>query len=732
MHVRVVTTSRGERKYRYAQLVESYRRPSDGMPLHRVVAHLGALSDAEVQNLRTALAASRRGSQVVLPAAQPQARPTSASVIDNLEYLDVAVVLELWREWKLDVLLAELMSQVEQEVPPGEVVAALTVQRCVAPGSKLFAERWFPRTALPELLGISPDQFNNTRIHRVLDLLDQATPALQERLPLCYSAREGAFTAMFLDVTDTWFIGKGPETLAQKGKTKEGLYERKIGIVMMCNQAGLPLRWEVIPGRKSDSNAMHDMLHSAGKLDWIRKAPVVCDRAMGKTAHIRKLLASQIRFVTALTEDEFDSYTDRVPHTAVASIEPSAEDAAQQAADAVTRAGMSRVTETLYVRDLGVIERGDVSAAKQPEPELKTTPSDEDPLRRALEQASQMRTAMEQGRAVNHRDAAREHDLSKERAIKLMGLLKLAPELQSEIRAGKATGLSINAAIRVAKVADPQAQGEAFERERDRSRGKKRRGRKSRPVIDANEEPLRVRAIVCFNPEQFVEQRLAADKLVAKLHALARDLNGQLASPNSRRSRESAYAELDRELRRHSLVEAFEILIAERPHECGKPRLHVELQLRQNVWRRSRRYDGFTAVVGHPDLLQGAVELARLYRAKDMVEKDFHIIKSLVQLRPVRHRTDSKVRAHVTLCMLALLLERTLEHKLADSPAHRMSAPRVLEELHGVHLNRLVIDRGATVYTATQVNSDQSAILRTLGLGALADDQEITSRIAPR
>jgi hypothetical protein len=31
----------------------------------------------------------------------------------------------------------------------------LTIQRCVDPGSKLYATRWLPETALVELLGIA-------------------------------------------------------------------------------------------------------------------------------------------------------------------------------------------------------------------------------------------------------------------------------------------------------------------------------------------------------------------------------------------------------------------------------------------------------------------------------------------------------------------------------------------------------------------------------------------------
>jgi hypothetical protein len=59
---------------------------------------------------------------------------------------------------------------------PAAEVAALVIQRLVDPNSKLAATAWFPRSALPELLDVAPSRFNNTRIHRVLDLLDAAGP----------------------------------------------------------------------------------------------------------------------------------------------------------------------------------------------------------------------------------------------------------------------------------------------------------------------------------------------------------------------------------------------------------------------------------------------------------------------------------------------------------------------------------------------------------------------------
>jgi hypothetical protein len=50
--------------------VESFHRP-DGVPTHRVIASLGALSDLEIANLRTALEASRQRKTVVVLEADP-------------------------------------------------------------------------------------------------------------------------------------------------------------------------------------------------------------------------------------------------------------------------------------------------------------------------------------------------------------------------------------------------------------------------------------------------------------------------------------------------------------------------------------------------------------------------------------------------------------------------------------------------------------------------------------
>ena len=169
MQVRVLNISRNGKRYCYAQLVESYRRESDGMPMHRVIRNLGPADSIEVHNLREALAATRKGKRVVASRAAEPSRRALPKILTNLRYLDAAVLLSLWDEWQLSQMLEEILPRGSKDMAPGAVLAALTMQRALDPGSKLYATRWLPKSALPELLHVSAAAFNNSRLHRVLD-----------------------------------------------------------------------------------------------------------------------------------------------------------------------------------------------------------------------------------------------------------------------------------------------------------------------------------------------------------------------------------------------------------------------------------------------------------------------------------------------------------------------------------------------------------------------------------
>jgi len=722
MQIRVTRIKRNGRTYEYAQLVESYRREHDGMPMHRVVANLGALSALEVENLRVALQAGRDKQKLVAPRTTKQPRPLP-QIVANLRYLDAAVLLELWNEWGLMELLGDVLPDSAATIPGARVVAALAIQRCIDPGSKLYATRWFPRTALPELLDVDPTAFNNTRLHRVLDELESAESTLMAKLARRVHDRHGAFLSLFLDVTDTWFVGEGPG-LAAPGKTKEGLVRRKIGVALLCDERGYPLRWDVVSGASADCTVMTRMLESVAGVGWVGDAPIVCDRAMGRTSQLAEMARLNLRFLTALTITEMGAYAEQLPHEALSNLIPEAADdpeqwsrGAKSAAEAVHAAGMKRVDDDLFVLDLGIIER-------EVEPSSRPRTRERSP-QEAMRLAREIQDDVATGRFPSQAAAARTRGFSKALASKYCGLRALPDDIQREILTGKAEGHPLARLLAIAGLPDADQQREAFWA----------LGPGTPKALPAAREPeadvqrperLRVRVIAYFNPERFVEQRLRGRKRLEEIQAYAALLNEELARPHSRRKESDIVAAVDRHLRRFDLLGAFSLRVHQ--HEvAGRPRFSVELTLDENEWSRRNRYDGFTVLVASPSLAHTPEEMCCLYRSKDTVEKDFQTIKSLVELRPVRHRTDEKVRAHVSVCMLALLLERTLQQKLKG----QRTARAALELLEECRLNRCDAS-GEAAYVLTQPTSDQLSVLRSLRLLRLADQAEVADRLAPR
>ena len=75
------------------------------------------------------------------------------------------------------------------------------------------------------------------------------------------------------------------------------------------------------------------------------------------------------------------------------------------------------------------------------------------------------------------------------------------------------------------------------------------------------------------------------------------------------------------------------------------------------------RYDGKWVLTTNTDL--PAAEVALKYKQLWMVEDIFRSMKSMLDTRPIFHRTDEAIRGHVFCSFLALLLRNELEQRLA-------------------------------------------------------------------
>lgn len=70
------------------------------------------------------------------------------------------------------------------------------------------------------------------------------------------------------------------------------------------------------------------------------------------------------------------------------------------------------------------------------------------------------------------------------------------------------------------------------------------------------------------------------------------------------------------------------------------------------------------------------------YNEKNIVENDFHLLKDteIIRFRPIRHWTDSKIRAYAFCCVISMTLMRVMQWK-TEQAGYRMSPNVIKEEL---------------------------------------------------
>ncbi len=97
--------------------------------------------------------------------------------------------------------------------------------------------------------------------------------------------------------------------------------------------------------------------------------------------------------------------------------------------------------------------------------------------------------------------------------------------------------------------------------------------------------------------------------------------------------------------------------------------------------KQAKKLDG-KYLLSTSDKSLSAEDIALGYKQLMEVERAFRTLKSTLSLRPVYHTKDDRIRSHVMLCQLALLLVRVTELETG------MTWPKVRAEMERLHLRK--------------------------------------------
>ena len=196
------------------------------------------------------------------------------------------------------------------------------------------------------------------------------------------------------------------------------------------------------------------------------------------------------------------------------------------------------------------------------------------------------------------------------------------------------------------------------------------------------------RFVVCHNPDAAVRDEAVRQRLIEHLQGL---IDGSDTWPKTKRDE----------------------LVGSLRNKPGLRRLLRRtttglLRIDRAAAEREAHYDG-KWLLRTSDLTLTAEDLAAAYKQLIAVERGWRDCKSSLGLRPIYHHREDRIRAHVQLCWLALLLIRVAETRTGDTWRN------LRHELDRMHLVTLATADGR-VAQRSATTSDQKTILAALDL----------------
>ena len=138
---------------------------------------------------------------------------------------------------------------------------------------------------------------------------------------------------------------------------------------------------------------------------------------------------------------------------------------------------------------------------------------------------------------------------------------------------------------------------------------------------------------------------------------------------------------------------------------------------------RARLMDGKLLLVTNVSDL-GAPAIVERYKALADIERGFRVLKSEIEIAPVYHRLPQRIRAHASLCFMALILYRVMRHRLRAAGCEQ-SPESVLQNLRRIQHHTVSIDDHQPVSGVSALTREQVSAFAALKVRKPADGQQL-------
>jgi transposase len=231
-----------------------------------------------------------------------------------------------------------------------------------------------------------------------------------------------------------------------------------------------------------------------------------------------------------------------------------------------------------------------------------------------------------------------------------------------------------------------------------------------------------LRLIVAHDPQAAVEAGSKRDARIAELHALAAQWAGKLDDQdNGKASRGRKLSDGGARARfYHEVVES-----------------HLARIVRVDLKSEAFTYAIDERALAHARLMDGKLllvtnaadlaphEVIKRYKSLADIERGFRVLKSEIEIGPIYHRLPERIRAHASICFIALILYRVMRSRLHAGETG-LSPERALSRLRRIQHHRVTLNGTQPVAGLSSISQDQANILSALTVKKPTLDAQLT------
>lgn len=127
-----------------------------------------------------------------------------------------------------------------------------------------------------------------------------------------------------------------------------------------------------------------------------------------------------------------------------------------------------------------------------------------------------------------------------------------------------------------------------------------------------------------------------------------------------------------------------------------------------------QRFDGYYGIQTN-DMELGPEKVMDAYHSLWKIEQSFRIMKSTLEVKPIFHWTEPRIKGHFVICFLAFLLERNLEFRLKKS-GEEASPEKIREAINSLNFAKVSLN-GRKYFIKTKSSDLAKKILLILKIG---------------